>query len=68
MMGRLLVRVCEFDHIAIFARAALEKAIPAGRLSRVKPAGTTMEGTKTRKVLICGAPFLVDEKVIKLHL
>ena len=31
--------------------------MPAGSLSRVKPAGTTTEGTNTRKVLMCGAPF-----------
>ena len=31
--------------------------MPVGRLSRVKPAGTTTDGTNTRKVLMCGAPF-----------
>ena len=31
--------------------------MPAGKLSRVKPAGTTTEGTNIRNVLIWGAPF-----------
>ena len=57
MVRRLFIGISQFDYICHRRRAVPERRIPAGRLSRVNPAGTTTTGTNTRNVFRCGVPL-----------